>query len=180
MLSMVIRKLLLVIMICLLSLNLSSVANAGLDLDKLAKEIINNISSDKRLEKELSIKKRIVPMTIIYPNGNYYYGQISYLSGKEDFKTEYHKYKMRLDEAARINLHFISHVDDCVEFQLIDADENIIKPFKKRLYSNRSPFTRSTILSEGEYTFIVYKMRSRRSNSNTGEYRFKFEKVTFD
>ncbi len=178
------KKVFIGVTVCLLSLSLSTVAYAGIDWGEVTKNIVKNISKDVSRDKEVSKrifkKVYVAPTTTVYPNGTYYRGQIAYLGEDEDYSTEYHRYKLYLDAPTTIKLHFISHVDDTVEFKMIDFDENIIKPFKKRLYSNRSPFTRSITLNKGEYTFIVYKMRSSRNESNTGDYRFKFETVEVD
>ena len=178
------KKVFIGVTVCLLSLSLSSAVYAGIDWGEVTKKIVKNISKDvsrdKELNKRLFKKAYVAPTTIVYPNGTYYHGQIAYLGKDEDYETEYHRYKLYLDAPTTIKLHFISHVDDTVEFKMIDFDENSIEPFEKRLYIDRSPFTRSVTLNKGEYTFIVYKIRSYGKYSNTGEYRFKFETVEVD
>ncbi len=174
------KKIFIAIVTCCLSFNFISITDAGFSFEKLVKNVVKDISKDKQLRKDILKKVHIAPTTRIYADGNYNNGQINYLVGKEDFKTEYHKYKMYLDSPATIKLHFISHVDDYIEFKLVDFDENSIRPFEKRLDINRSPFTKTVTLDKGEYTFIVYKIRSLNSHSNTGSYRFKFEKIAYD
>ena len=71
-------------------------------------------------------------------------------------------------------------MNDVVEIELRDYDENIIKPFKKRIWIEKSPFTNYVTVNKGEYTFIIYKCRSTRTISNTGEYKFKFEEIDFE
>lgn len=149
--------------------------NWGNIIGKVAEDTIErNIRIDKNLKKQLYKKTYVAPTTVVHPDGKYNYGVISYLSEDEEHKTAYHKYKIYLSKPTTLKLHFISYVNRKLEIKMVDSDENVIRPFEQRLYNDGEPFTESITLDKGEYTFIVYKIRSFGNCSNTGKYRFKF------
>ena len=87
----------------------------------------------------------------------------------------YH-YKLSLNESSTVKLHFVSHVENRVEFKFYDVNENPIKPFCYQLNINKSPYTNTVGLPAGEYDFIVYGVRHERSPYDEGYFWFRFEK----
>lgn len=144
-------------------------------------DLLGILKQVEKIENKIPSKVHVASTTIIEPNGRYYEGKISYMGQDEkNSKTAYHHYKFILNGPATLKLHFISHVDRYVEFEMRDFDENIIKPFSNKVLINRSPFTETVTLDKGTYIFTVYKLRSVSTNSNTGSYRFKIENVALD
>lgn len=155
--------------------------NWGNVIGKVAEEAIGrNVRIDKDLKKQLFKKTYVAPITVVYPDGKYNHGVISYLGEDEEHKTAYHKYKIYLSEPTTLELHFISYVNNLLEIKMVDSDENVIGPFERRIYNDEEPFTESVTLDRGEYVLIVYKVRSSGRRTNTGKYRFKFSKESFE
>ncbi len=176
-----------VIIACLISCCLIPVQysyagiNWGNIIGKVAEDTIGrNVKIDRNLKKQLCKKTYVAPTTVVYPNGKYNNGVISYLGEDEENKTVYHKYKIYLSEPTTLELHFISHVNNIMEIKMIDSDENVIRPFERRIRNDEEPFTESVTLDRGEYMFIVYKLSSSGRYTNTGKYRFKFSKESFE
>lgn len=155
--------------ICMLSCN-NTYAASKIDrilTDVLAKRNINVLT------------KYVAPKMLIKTDGTYYEGFVSYIGGQERTgkSTPYQCFQFILTKPTKLKLHFISHIEKYVDIELRDADENIIRPFSKRISSTQSPFTETVTLNKGRYTFTIFKLKSRSTASNTGDYKFKFESV---
>lgn len=121
------------------------------------------------------VSRRISPVTI-YPDGLYHTGILNYVESSKN-KTEAYRYHLIVSRATNIKLHFISHVENYMDIQMIDSDENIIKPFSRRLNIKNSPFTHTLALAPGKYTFSVYCLKRVGNKAQSGDFRFKFEEV---
>lgn len=160
---------LLVLMECIFPCNSTF---AGTRMDKILKDIFT--------KRDIQVvADHFASTTTIKVDGTYYEGYVSYIGGKErnNKPTPYQHFKFVLPEPVTLKLHFISHIEKYVDIELRDADENIIRPFSKRISSTQSPFTETVTLNKGRYTFTIFKLKSRSTASNTGDYKFKFESV---
>lgn len=148
---------------------------AGTKVDRMLKDIFT--------KQDISIlTNHVVPTKTIKTDGTYYEGYVSYIGSQERSSEPipYQSFKFVLDEPVTLKLHFISHIEKYVRIELRDSDENVIRPFSKRIYVQQSPFTETVTLNKGRYTFTIFKFKSSNSTSNTGDYRFKFESVEIE
>lgn len=162
---------LLVLVVCMFPCNNTF---AGINVDKIFRDIIT--------KQDVSVlASHVAPTKTIKTDGTYYAGKITYINDNErKDRVPYHYFKFTLQQPTNLKLHFISHVDDRVDIELRDSDENIIRPFEANVYFDSSPFTKTVTLNKGEYTFTIFKIRSRSRCSNTGDYKFKFESVEIE
>lgn len=97
------------------------------------------------------------------------------MSGEEN---EIQVYSFYIENPGKINLHFISHVNN-MRFQIKDIDENIIEDDYIR--SDNSPQDYMLTLDVGTYTLHIIKiaptglMGVQVSDDNVGDYKFKIE-----
>lgn len=148
-----------------------------------AKVKIDKILKDIFTKQDISVlTNHVAPIKTISTDGTYYEGYVSYIGGKErnNQPTPYQYFKFVLTEPVTLKLHFISHIEKYVGIELRDSDENVIRPFSKRIYVQQSPFTETVTLNKGRYTFTIFKFKSSSTTSNTGDYKFKFESVEIE
>lgn len=121
------------------------------------------------------VTRRIYPVDI-YPDANYHHGKVDYVEpGKNT--TEAYRYNLIIYKPMNIKLHFISHVENAVDIKMIDADENVIKPFSRRVHMKYSPYSQTVALQPGYYTFSIYCLKAVGRKAQAGDFRFKFEEV---
>lgn len=101
-------------------------------------------------------------------------GTITYPQEKEKrSEVLFTKYSFGVSETSVVTLHFISDIDKNVVIKVINSEtENEVKAFCQRISKDRSPFNETINLAAGNYTLMVYKVKSTNSSHNTGRYRF--------
>lgn len=93
-------------------------------------------------------------------------------------ENEIKVYSFQLEEPGKIDLHFISHVNN-MRFQIKDIDENVIEDDYIR--SEYSPKDYKLTLDAGTYTLHIIKiaptglMGVQVSDDNIGDYKFKMK-----
>lgn len=93
-------------------------------------------------------------------------------------ENEIQVYSFQLEEPGKIDLHFISHVNN-MRFQIKDIDENVIEDDYIR--SEYSPKDYKLTLDAGTYTLHIIKiaptglMGVQVSDDNIGDYKFKMK-----
>lgn len=149
-------------------------------------------------EKGAKIMKRIVPfcslLILIFINVLYVHAENfeiplddSYVEGviapleTEKISAEENEiqiYSFQLEEPGKIELHFISHVNN-MRFQIKDIDENVIEDDYIR--SEYSPKDYTLTLDAGTYTLHIIKIAPtgllgvQVSDDNIGDYKFKMK-----
>lgn len=101
-------------------------------------------------------------------------GIITYPQEKEKgSEVLFDKHPFTVSEVSDVTLHFISNIDNYVVIRVINSEtENEIRAFCKRISRGSSPFNETVNMAAGNYTLMVYKVKSTNSSHNTGAYRF--------
>lgn len=101
-------------------------------------------------------------------------GIITYPQEKEKrSEVLFAKHPFTVSEVSDVTLHFISNIDNYVVIRVINSEtENEIKAFCQRISRGSSPFNETVNMAAGNYTLMVYKVKSTNSSHNTGAYRF--------
>lgn len=101
-------------------------------------------------------------------------GIITYPQEKEKrSEVLFAKHPFTVSEISDVTLHFISNIDNYVVIRVVNSEtENEIKAFCRRISRGSSPFNETVNMAAGNYTLMVYKVKSTNSFHNTGAYRF--------
>ena len=113
-------------------------------------------------------------------NDTYVSGVITALSNEKTSgeENEVKRYSFQLEQPGKIDLHFISHINN-MHIQIKDSDENIIED--DYITKEDSPKDYPLTLDQGTYTLHIIKIAplglfgAQVSEDNVGEYKFKMK-----